>query len=147
MFVHKNTQKSTFLSAYAVACTVNSPPLGWSLISMNSVSPTLCPYWGVGPNIDSCTIISALMHKLLIYFVQRARIVYKTWDVADLHLPSEWPHPHCDLPARDSRVGRTVRTELCYVHQRKEQRETATGDREERRTCGWWKKERRKGER
>ena len=57
MFVHKNIQKNTFLSAYADTCTAKSPPLGQSLIS---VSPTLCPYWGggggggVGPNIDRC---------------------------------------------------------------------------------------------
>ena len=49
---HKNTQKSTFLSAYAVACTAKSPPPG----AEDSVSPTLCPYWGVGPNIDSMQI-------------------------------------------------------------------------------------------
>ena len=37
----KNTQKSTFLSAYAVACTAKSPPLGRNLISVDSVSPSL----------------------------------------------------------------------------------------------------------
>ena len=42
------TQKNTFLSAYAVTCTAKFPPLGRSLISMDSVSPTLCPYWGGG---------------------------------------------------------------------------------------------------
>ena len=48
------TQKSTFLSAYSVACTAKCPPLGRSLISMDSVSPTLCPY---RPNIDSCITV------------------------------------------------------------------------------------------
>ena len=60
MFVHKNTQKSTFLSSYAVTCTAKSLPLGWSLISMDSVNPI--PLLGggggggggVGPNTDRC---------------------------------------------------------------------------------------------